>query len=179
ARLNTALQESPTETFTLFTSVDEQPQSQNYETDIEAVPASAETTSAPSLLVETEEAEGIDEIVPAATATEEIADETAASASPTPALRRPAVSPLLRPASRMRSSRHTTGHQRPEIGTETAAPTPSAATTSASPVELSGESTVSPVPQTEQPKPARRYRFDRPAAASNGILGTTPPIPTT
>jgi uncharacterized LabA/DUF88 family protein len=169
ARLNTALQESPTETFTLFTGGDEEGRSESQEIGGETTPA--------SLFVETVDAEGVDQTVP--TTSEESADETAASLPATPAIKRPAVSPLLRPASRMRSSRHTTRHPRPEAGTDTVAPTSSAATTSASPVEQHNESGTPSTTQTEQPKPARRYRFDRPAATTNGTLNAIQATPTT
>jgi uncharacterized LabA/DUF88 family protein len=179
ARLNTALQESPTETFTLFSGVDEQAQvrSESYETGIESVPASSEIAPAASLFTEAAEVEEVEQTAPAAIANEEIAGEAAASVPPIPALKRPAVSPLLRPASRMRSSRHSTRHQRPETGNEIVVPTSPTETTLASP-ELRSESDTASATQTEQPKPARRYRFDRPAATTNGTLGTTAPTPT-
>jgi uncharacterized LabA/DUF88 family protein len=61
------------------------------------------------------------------------------------------VSPLLRPASRPRMSRHASARQREE---QAVAETERAITTPA-PEEP---------PTQEQPRPARRYRFDRPAA---------------
>ena len=67
------------------------------------------------------------------------------------------VSPLLRPASRPRMSRHASARQREE---QAAAETERAITTPA-PEEL---------PTQEQPRPARRYRFDRPAAQAAPAL---------
>ncbi len=67
------------------------------------------------------------------------------------------VSPLLRPASRIRLPHHRIGRQREEWPVEEAAQVETPESTSV----------AEPAPVTEeQPKPARRYRFDRPANTS-------------
>jgi uncharacterized LabA/DUF88 family protein len=69
----------------------------------------------------------------------------------------PPVSPLLRPASRLRLPRHGGIRQREEQpDTETVQAVPSPASETASTQEH----------EREQPRPARRYRFDRPAASA-------------
>jgi uncharacterized LabA/DUF88 family protein len=101
---------------------------------------------------------------------------------PTPITR---VSPLLRPASRLRMPRHTTRHHRDEPVQETPQNVaPSEATTPEAPiVSLPEPVQPQPVEQTieppvEQPRPARRYRFDRPSAASNITTNTRSTGPT-
>jgi len=98
---------------------------------------------------------------------------------PTPLPPERAVSPLLRPASRVRTPRHAR-HVREEAAiVETPAePVPAPETTvqpSTNPAAQSEQQVVAeplnPAPAVEQPappRPARRYRFDRPAA-SNGV----------
>ncbi|HTK05697.1 MAG TPA: NYN domain-containing protein [Ktedonobacteraceae bacterium] len=94
---------------------------------------------------------------------------------PAPPLHTPItrVSPLLRPASRLRMPRHSTRHPREEPVQEVlpaATPSvPDAPTTSPS-LQQPAEQPAEPV--VEQPRPARRYRFDRPAA-SNSTTSTT------
>jgi uncharacterized LabA/DUF88 family protein len=69
----------------------------------------------------------------------------------------PPVSPLLRPPSRLRLPRHGSARQREEQPvTETVQAVPSPASEITSTQEHEGE----------QPRPARRYRFDRPAASA-------------
>ena len=77
------------------------------------------------------------------------------------------VSPLLRPASRLRLPRHNvTRHQREEMAIENQAETQS---TKVEPVQPG-----SAEPAVEAPRPARRYRFDRPSTLNNGSNGTSP-----
>ncbi len=99
-----------------------------------------------------------------------------------------AVSPLLRPATRLRIPRHGGRHIREEANAEkagnsaaSAPPVANAETTvvpsAIAPVEQVA-STTEVVKEQEQPRPARRYRFDRPAAATtNGSTGSTGSIP--
>lgn len=86
-----------------------------------------------------------------------------APATPMQPVERP-VSPLLRPATRLRLPRH--GNLRPrEVYTEQTA---SEVTTQPSPAPA----------EVERARPARRYRFDRPAEVSAVTLGTAmqPPV---
>ncbi len=77
------------------------------------------------------------------------------------------VSPLLRPASRLRLPRHAvTRHQREEAAIENQAETQSAK------IEPSRPGSVEPA--AEAPRPARRYRFDRPSTLNNGTNGSNP-----
>jgi len=97
------------------------------------------------------------------------------------------VSPLLRPASRNRLPRHGNLRQRDEMLVETVPTTgtvnpeaslvPSVEETAqvqAAPVEE--QATVEPTPAEEQPRPARRYRFDRRPPALSGIPATPVPV---
>lgn len=92
------------------------------------------------------------------------------------------VSPLLRPATpRQRASRHSGNRHREETPVEKSAQAPSTATPAeATPVVTEPAPSQADQPE-EQPRPARRYRFDRPAApATNGptVSGpsSTPPV---
>nr|HET6905174.1 NYN domain-containing protein [Ktedonobacteraceae bacterium] len=87
------------------------------------------------------------------------------------------VSPLLRPATPRRVSRHTTGRHHEEHPVEKV-------TLPAVPVETpeiaKEPSPVEPVvaePVQETPRPARRYRFDRPSKV-DASTSTTPPVAT-
>ncbi len=104
--------------------------------------------------------------------------------APTPITR---VSPLLRPASRLRLPRHSTRHHREETlqetpqttttGTSTSAEASAASPSLSAPVQLPpAESPVEPAP--EQPRPARRYRFDRPATNNATTTNTRSSSPT-
>ena len=110
--------------------------------------------------------------------------EAEATETPAPAAR--PVSPLLRPASRMRLPRHNTRHReetRAPAADVTAQPDqpeqaePQAAQTSQN--EATAEPTVKPtetMPVEEQPRPARRYRFDN--LSKKAPAATTTPAPT-
>jgi uncharacterized LabA/DUF88 family protein len=105
----------------------------------------------------------------------------AAGAEATSLTERP-VSPLLRPASRNRLPRHGNSRHREEpagqertpqnLGAETARPTPSSVEETSQTIGDSEEPTkpapVESAPAIEQPRPERRYRFDRrtPAASA-------------
>ncbi len=79
------------------------------------------------------------------------------------------VSPLLRPASRLRLPRHNvTRHQREEAASENQA----SAETQSAKVEPSQPGPIEPT--IEAPRPARRYRFDRPSTLNNGSNGSSP-----
>ncbi len=112
------------------------------------------------------------------------AAETATAEKPTV---RP-VSPLLRPASRLRGPRHSnTRHREPASKVETPAvtsteaetpqptniPDVEALTANTSPA---GETTA-PASVEEQPRPPRRYRFDRPAATTASPTTSVQPRP--
>jgi uncharacterized LabA/DUF88 family protein len=100
---------------------------------------------------------------------EEITPATEQPTAPTTIPER-AVSPLLRPATRLRLPRHGVNrHNRDEVKDRTSAePEPQ--------VEQPVQSATSEAAtEPEQPRPARRYRFDRPA--NNGSTGTTGSMP--
>ncbi len=74
------------------------------------------------------------------------------------------VSPLLRPASRLRMPRHPVArHQREEAALENKA--------EIQPAKIEPAKSGSTESPSEAPRPARRYRFDRPA---NGLNGSSP-----
>ncbi|HYL45142.1 MAG TPA: NYN domain-containing protein [Ktedonobacteraceae bacterium] len=98
----------------------------------------------------------------------QVTDESAEQKTAADATSERPVSPLLRPATRMRLPRHGGGRHREEVVTN-------------KPVEPetpSEEAEVKAEPEApEPPRPARRYRFDRPAAAtSNGVSATSPAV---
>ncbi len=96
--------------------------------------------------------------------------------APQPTIR--PVSPLLRPASRLRIPRHgVTRHQREEANSENqaSAETPPLKVEPVSPPPASAE----PVAELTPPRPARRYRFDRPATLNNGSANGSSPAPVT
>ncbi|HEY5002042.1 MAG TPA: NYN domain-containing protein, partial [Ktedonobacteraceae bacterium] len=98
-----------------------------------------------------------------------------------------AVSPLLRPATRLRVPRHGGRHIREEASPEkagslvTPAPPLADAETTVVPAATAPAehvaSTTEVAKEQEQPRPARRYRFDRPASTTNGSTGSTGAIP--
>lgn len=115
---------------------------------------------------------------PAAESNEPRAETTATAPAERP------VSPLLRPATpRQRASRHSGNRHREETSVEKSEQAQSPATpTPAEATPVVTEPAPSQADQAEeQPRPARRYRFDRPAAsATNGptVSGptSTPPV---
>ncbi len=118
-----------------------------------------------------------------------------APAAPTAKPERP-VSPLLRPATRIRIPRQGGGRQRETFVTQgtvpsaptsltkpedtthqasTSAQTPAAqGETSVQAVAETNRDTATQVEQSELPKPARRYRFDRPAPAAQVPVSSKP-----
>ena len=122
----------------------------------------------------------------ATVAQQELVEEPSAP-PPTPER---AVSPLLRPATRLRVPRHGGRHIREEASTEkvgsSATPAPPLADTETTVVPSAtapaepAASTTEVAKEQEQPRPARRYRFDRPASTTNGSTGAIPvqsPVP--
>jgi uncharacterized LabA/DUF88 family protein len=181
ARLNASRQEIQTEPFGLTSAEVASPS-----TDADTVPDEImhPIASIGDALVEpaTGNVELHNEADPATAAQQELVEEPSA---PPPVVER-AVSPLLRPATRLRVPRHGGRHIREEasaekVGSSTSpAPTPIAADVEI-PVAPSTSIPAEPVASTtevtgepEQPRPARRYRFDRPASTSNGATGATP-----
>ena len=77
------------------------------------------------------------------------------------------VSPLLRPASRLRLPRHGLGRHEREEAPQPVAEEPEAV------AKLEIQPEVEAVVEPVAPRPARRYRFDRPAAGANGSASTT------
>ena len=132
----------------------------------------------------------------------ETTEASAIDSAPTapPAKPERPVSPLLRPATRIRMPRQGSGRQRETFVTQATAPasTPAPTTPEDTTPQVSIEAPVaqveSPVPaveaaenkqtdttaeevkveQTEPPKPARRYRFDRPAPAAQPAVSSRP-----
>ncbi len=188
ARHNASLQGSQ-ETFSLLTTL-----STDVDTLYQA-PAQSDTPIAPSPETEADEVPAMEspsveekvEMAPASIippeeqATEvstpvQAVDETAetqpaaaltsaqpvAPPTPQPAVERP-VSPLLRPATRLRLPRHGSLRQREEESTAaTSQPSSVAPEVPPTPQEA-----IAPTePGTEQAKPTRRYRFDRPSTSS-------------
>src|SRR5581483_5444107 len=106
----------------------------------------------------------------AQTPEEPVTEASAEISAPAPVVERP-VSPLLRSSSRLRPSRHTSKqHHREEIreearqATEAETPpqvVPTEAQAQPAPTE-STQTPVEPPAEPEPPRPARRYRFDRP-----------------
>ncbi|MBV9614372.1 MAG: NYN domain-containing protein, partial [Ktedonobacteraceae bacterium] len=182
ARLNASRQEIQTESFEILNST-ATPFFKDavIVQDETLLPAPSNETVAD----ETVTAHSKEEITPLAQqpVVEEPAKETSA---PPPAPER-AVSPLLRPATRLRVPRHGNRHLREERVAEKVEP---AATPSTTPEPAASEAPATAqteqVPSTdvsgepEQPRPARRYRFDRPSSTTNvstGLTGATPAQP--
>ena len=81
------------------------------------------------------------------------------------------VSPLLRPASRLRIPRHGVArHQREEAAVENQVETQPAKVEPQS----SRPGSTEPITEATPPRPARRYRFDRPATLNNNLNGSSP-----
>jgi uncharacterized LabA/DUF88 family protein len=172
ARLQTTLHESQVETFILLSSVESAFAAANAATDSaeeagNSVAQSEQSISTPSVPTEEVSASSLR------------VDENGLGAPTVPGER--AVSPLLRPATRLRVPRHGTGrHHREEQATVAETPVPVQS-------EQTGQITPSEPPVvTTPPKPARRYRFDRPSPATtvstsgtNGVYGLNGSVPAT
>ncbi len=114
-----------------------------------------------------------------------VVEETVKETPAPPTVPERAVSPLLRPATRLRVPRHGGRHIREEANVEKVE---NPATPSATAQPLVPETPVTSQPEQdaavtevsaepEQPRPARRYRFDRPASPASGAISV--PSPTT
>jgi uncharacterized LabA/DUF88 family protein len=135
---------------------------------VESVPGNAESQSEVDLAI---------------VAQQELVEEPAA---PPPVVER-AVSPLLRPATRLRVPRHGGRHIREEASAEKVGspvtPAPIVADTETTVVPAAttpaeqATSTAEVAKEQEQPRPARRYRFDRPASTTNGSTGSAAATP--
>lgn len=103
-----------------------------------------------------------------------------APTTPTTKPERP-VSPLLRPATRIRMPRQGSGRQRETFVTQGTVPSSASAPASQTKPEQAVADTTRgaatqevQVEQSEPPKPARRYRFDRPAPAAHAPVSSKP-----
>ena len=175
ARLQTTLHESQVETFTLLSSVESAFAASNAATD-----SADNTEETGNFVVQSEQS-----ILSISAPTEEVSasslrvDENGLAAPNVPEER--AVSPLLRPATRLRVPRHGSGRHHREEQT----------TVAETPVPVQSEQVGQIIPNeppvvATPPKPARRYRFDRPSPATtvstsgtNGVYGLNGSVPAT
>ncbi len=170
ARLSIARQEGQAETFQLLPPEANAPGIESPDTANEPLPFGAFPVDlAPEaviLAVETPLESSPD--LPTAVQ-EEMASASEEPTAPTTIPER-AVSPLLRPATRLRLPRHGVNrHSRDEVKDRTISE-------AAPQLEQPAQSAASEAAtEPEQPRPARRYRFDRPA--NNGSTGTTGSMP--
>jgi len=169
ARINASVKESEQEVFRLSST----PVLESWliaETPAFPV-ASSPAVEAPVESVAHETASVEEVTQPTSSAPEQTKETETTSAAPVER----AVSPLLRPTTRLRSSRHT--RHRNEQNAETLE---QATRKESTEVSASEKSQVEPAvaaetpADAETPRPARRYRFDRPAA-NNGTAATATP----
>ena len=168
ARLQTTLHESQVEAFTLLGSVESVFAATSSTTD-----TADHSEESGISVVQSEQSTSTDE----ASISSPKVDENGLVTPTLPGER--AVSPLLRPATRLRVPRHGAGrHHREEQAAAAETPAPVQP-------EPTGQTTPSEPPAaTTPPKPARRYRFDRPGPATTvstsgangayGLNGSTP-----
>jgi len=166
AALQATLRDSQVEALTRLTTAaaefanpEQQPQpeaSESTEKSLTTEEKTADTPQAEAPVANEEQTEAVSEEKPAVVASEE---------EPKPVTR--PVSPLLRPASRLRLPRHGSfgRHTREEVQ-QPVAEEKSAST-------ANDEASTEAAPEAATPRPARRYRFDRPATASSAASGTT------
>jgi uncharacterized LabA/DUF88 family protein len=164
ARLSVARQEGQAEAFQLLPSEADAPGIASPDAADESLPFSAFPVDlAPEILAIETPLENSPDLPTAVQ--EETTPATEQPTAPTTIPER-AVSPLLRPATRLRLPRHGVNrHNRDEVKDR---PTPESAPQLEQPVQ---STTSEAATEPEQPRPARRYRFDRPA--NNGSTGTT------
>jgi uncharacterized LabA/DUF88 family protein len=174
-RLQTTLQESQVESFTLLSSVESVfaasspiPDTTDHSEEVSnSVVLSEENASIPS--ASTNEM-----------STSSLQTDENGLATPTLSGER-VVSPLLRPAPRLRVPRHGTSRYHREEQASVAEETPAVAQPESPEQTIASE----PPAVTPPPKPARRYRFDRRgsttigANGAYGLNGSTPVIPPT
>jgi uncharacterized LabA/DUF88 family protein len=111
-------------------------------------------------------------------------EETVKEAPTPPKVPERAVSPLLRPA-RLRVPRHSGRHLREEANVEKVENSVMSSTTAQpvvsetpAPPQSEQDAATEVTREPEQPRPARRYRFDRPTSTTNGANGAIPtPFP--
>ncbi|HEV2654061.1 MAG TPA: hypothetical protein VGT82_03855, partial [Ktedonobacteraceae bacterium] len=171
ARLSVARQEGQAETFQLVPPEADAPDIASPDAADEPLPFSAFPVDlAPEILaIETSETP-LESSPDLPTAVQE--ETTPAAEQPTAPTTPPerAVSPLLRPATRLRLPRHGVNrHNRDEVKDR---PASESAPQGEQPVQ---SATSEAATEPEQHRPARRYRFDRPA--NNGSTGTTGSMP--
>jgi uncharacterized LabA/DUF88 family protein len=161
ARLQSALQETQVEAFALLHSVED---------------PSRETPIAAITLENVEGTEKIEGIYMQAEANQPA--NTEAKDTPAPEQKAPIdpanrpVSPLLRPATRLRVPRHgLTRHQREEQQANDIAA--AAQKAQAETQESRATTTSTPTSEPVAPKPTRRYRFDRPSSTTANNTTTT------
>jgi len=175
ARLQTTLHESQVETFTLLNSVESVFGASSPTTDtIDGI------EEAGNSVVQSEQSASITSaLTDEASTSSPGVDENGVVTPTLPGER--AISPLLRPATRLRVPRHGVGrHHRQEQAAAAETPAPLQP-------ELPGQTTLSEPPVViTPPKPARRYRFDRPGSATtvstsgvNGVYGINGSVPAT
>jgi len=173
ARLQTTLHESQVETFTLLSSVESAFVASNA-----AIDSADSTEEASNSIAQSEQSISTPSVSADEVSASSLRVDENGSAAPTMPEER-AVSPLLRPAARLRVPRHGSGrHHREEqaVVAETSALVQS---------EQIGQITPSEPPVVPTPpKPARRYRFDRPSPATtvstsgtNGVYGLNGSVP--
>lgn len=165
ASLQATLRDSQADAFTLLTSV-------------AANLTSSENQETPELIESTETAfSGKNDHVANSEPQETVAtnvqsDEENTAATKSEAEAKPSVrpvSPLLRPASRLRLPRHNLGRHEREEAPQPVAEEPEAPVAKVEVPQPEVEAVAEPV----APRPARRYRFDRPAPGVNGATSTT------
>ncbi|HEU5229015.1 MAG TPA: NYN domain-containing protein [Ktedonobacteraceae bacterium] len=176
ARINASVKESEKEVFRFSSPT---------ETDMVAlnswgVPDTIGLPDAPATVVETPLERVVNEITsvePVFEPASSTPEEPEAASTPKAQVER-APSPLLRPTTRLRSSRHT--RHRGEHSAETAEPASkptqgaeAAEKESAQSVQAEPAATEATTVETETPRPARRYRFDRPAATNGAAAAAT------
>ncbi|GCE11102.1 NYN domain-containing protein [Tengunoibacter tsumagoiensis] len=162
ARLQATLQDTAVEAFTLLTPTGTDESSVELEVAASSVEENILNIQA-SETVQTDDTQDVaapsqaEEAVLKATTENQQADnaqEQAPLEMPRPAPVERAVSPLLRPASRLRIPRHGVRHIREDAIAETAQTSQPEQPTIPTPTETAAQ---------ETPRPARRYRFDRPS----------------
>ncbi len=166
ARINASVKESEQEVLRLSSASVLEPWLMAETPGFSAAPVAAVEATGETVI---SEAASVDVSEVAASVPEQEKEE-----APSPAPVERPVSPLLRPTTRLRSSRHT--RHRSEQSTETVeqatkqegAETAESGQAPVEPTVIEGTAT-----EAETPRPARRYRFDRPAANGTAAMATT------
>ncbi len=174
ARLHASRQEIQTEPFELLSP--------------EVIPLMTEAAIVSNEAVSVELSTNLSEGDTAPLAQQPLVEETTKETPARPTVAERAVSPLLRPATRLRVPRHGGRHLREEAINEKAEssalpstapepPVPQTLATSSAPTQSEQVTTTQITGEPEQPRPARRYRFDRPASTTNAATGSTGTVP--